>query len=650
MRVTNKMISDTVITNLRRGIERFMNLQNQMSTGRRINKPSDDPTGTIRDLSFRSTLRKIDQFEKNISHSTSWLSQMDVVLDDINSTLTDASALAVQLGSDNQADISLPGGAEEVKAMIDQLVRSVNTQVQGQFVFGGFRTNVPPFSAYGTGVVYEGDSGQIQLEIEERARMTINVPGSDILTKSYSTLGESADVNAGVEGATLISSLNGGTGIDQAPGVFNIIDKNLGITAAIDLSGLAANATVQDAITEINTQLAANVPPITNLTAEIGPEGNNIRLVATDRNEINGTTPLKNLKQGSGVDMDPGRIVFHNDDSTISFEADLTAANTIQDVVDTLNATFAANPDPQVNNLVASINPAGTGLRIQDTNGTPLGLYVSEFNLDGTTANDLGIEGFIGPDMIGADLEPIPEFQVEESAPGETTAEDLGILGLMNRYLVGSDINPVLTADTPISMLDNGNGIALDTIQILHGEHSRLIDLGASGITTVQDVLDAINSSGLDITASINAAGTGIQIVNDDQTRSLIIRDTGELKPARKLGIEGSPDVAGTLIALQKTMEDGDREGVRLAIDPLKDGLDEILTLRASTGAKLVRLEATSTKIVDMRLNYTKLLSDTEDADLTKLVTDLAQQETVYTAALQAAAKIIQPSLLDFLR
>ena len=649
MRVTNKMISDTVITNLRKGIERYMELQTQMSTGRRINNPSDDPSGTIQSLSFRSTLRKIEQYGENISYASSWLSQVDTVLDEVNTALSNANALAVQLGSDNQSDESMTSGAEEVKSMLDQLVRSVNTQFKGQYVFSGFRTTTTSVTAYGTGVVYNGDDGNIQLEVEEGARMSINITASDILTESYMTLGEDADINPGISATTLISDLNAGTGVDQVPGTFDIVDKNLGITATIDLSGLAPTATVQDAIDEINNQLAANVPPITNLTAEIGPEGNNIRLVATDRNEINGATPLTNVKQGGGVDMEPGKLLIHNDDSSISFDVDLTSASTIQDVVDTMNATFAANPDPQVNNLVASINPAGTGLRIEDTNGTPLGLYVSEFNDDGTTASDLGIYGFIGADMIGDDLEPIPEFDVNESGAGETTAENLGILGTMNYYLVGSDLNPTLTADTVLSQLDNGNGIAFDEIQILHGDLSQIIDLGASGITTIQDVLDAINSSGLDVTASINPSGIGIQIVNDDQTRSLIVKDVSTSGTARALGIEGSPDIAGTMIALQDFMEDGDREGIRLSVEPLTEGLNDILTLRASTGAKLVRLEATETKMADIKLNYTELLSNTEDADLTQLVTDLAQQETIYTAALQAAAKIMQPTLLDFL-
>jgi flagellar hook-associated protein 3 FlgL len=67
-------------------------------------------------------------------------------------------------------------------------------------------------------------------------------------------------------------------------------------------------------------------------------------------------------------------------------------------------------------------------------------------------------------------------------------------------------------------------------------------------------------------------------------------------------------------------------------------------------GAKLNRLEATENHWADFKLNITQMLSDTEDADMIKTVTDLASQEAAYQASLAASARIIQPSLIDFLR
>ena len=61
MRVTPKMITDMVTANLSSSVSRLLWLQNQMSTGRRINRPNDDPIGLTRDLSYRTTIETVEQ-------------------------------------------------------------------------------------------------------------------------------------------------------------------------------------------------------------------------------------------------------------------------------------------------------------------------------------------------------------------------------------------------------------------------------------------------------------------------------------------------------------------------------------------------------------------------------------------------------------
>jgi flagellar hook-associated protein 3 FlgL len=100
---------------------------------------------------------------------------------------------------------------------------------------------------------------------------------------------------------------------------------------------------------------------------------------------------------------------------------------------------------------------------------------------------------------------------------------------------------------------------------------------------------------------------------------------------------------------LIKALNNDDREVVGQLIENLTDGMQELLNQRASVGAMVNRLETTDSRLNDLNYSFKSLLSEVEDADLTQLVTDLATQENSYNAALVAAAKIIQPSLLDFL-
>ena len=90
MRVTNKMMADLVVFNAQRSLDRFVKMQTQMSSGRRINKPSDDPLGILHDLGYRSELSKIAQYQKNIAAALNWQQTYDSVLAELKNLMSNA--------------------------------------------------------------------------------------------------------------------------------------------------------------------------------------------------------------------------------------------------------------------------------------------------------------------------------------------------------------------------------------------------------------------------------------------------------------------------------------------------------------------------------------------------------------------------------
>ena len=100
MRITNSVIAGNVAFNTQRAIARFLELQKQMSSGRRINKPSDDPIGTIRDLDYRKELSKIQQYRGAIAQGQNWMGVYDNNLADINNMLSSARELAVAMANE----------------------------------------------------------------------------------------------------------------------------------------------------------------------------------------------------------------------------------------------------------------------------------------------------------------------------------------------------------------------------------------------------------------------------------------------------------------------------------------------------------------------------------------------------------------------
>lgn len=641
MRITNGMIASRTVFNLQRSISRYMELQTQLSTGRKLNKPSDDPIGIQRDLAYRTELAKNEQYRSSVTQAQSWMQTYDMVLSDLKDLMSSAKEIAVTMANGNYDTVTRQGSAQEVFGIFERLIQLSNSELQNRFVFSGHRTQTKALTASANGVVYEGNDGQIEYQVESSSRMVINLAGSDVFLTQLSTLGEEADLNTAVSNATLLADLHNGSGIDQLTGTFTVTDENMGITATIDVSTMTTVGDLFDPVTGVNAQLVA--AGITDVELKLGPEGNNLLLDTIGNGTISTQTGLDKINNGAGLDLQPGHIVV-SDGAGITIDIDLSGAATIGDVISEFNSQMAAAGYPVV---TMSLNATFTGLDIVDASGA-LNFTVDDVTPFESTALGLGIRGALSPAVNGIDLEPIPSFVIAETTG--TTATDLGLLGTFNGDHPGTDLDPRLLVSSNIADLKNGLGMELGRLVIHQGATSRTIDLSSPTLMTIQDVLDEFNNSGLDITASVNPSGRGIQIVNDNPDVSFIIDNVSLDGTAKQMELWGSSDLIGSTMLLHTSLQNDDQEGTGMLLANMDDAMQHLLNLRASVGAKAIRLEGTMSRIQDLNLNFTRLLSDTEDADMAKLVTDLAIYENNYQAALMATARIIQPSLLDFLR
>ncbi|MBK7141046.1 MAG: flagellar hook-associated protein FlgL [bacterium] len=641
MRVTNQMMSSRVVFNLQRSMQRYITLQTNMSTGRKINAPSDDPVGTVRDLNYRTELNELEQWQKNIGQAQNWTRNYDTILGDAKDFMSSAREIAVAMADGTYDAAARQASASEVDSIIDQIMQMANSELEGRRVFGGNITQRAPFQRSAAGLSYRGDSGRIEFEIESGQRSQVNFNGQETFLKQLTTLGENADLNVGISATTALANLHNGDGVDLTAG-FTITDSNTGTTLAVDLTALPANATINDLLTSINTQLTA--AGMTNITAQINSSKTGIAFDTTLNGLVSGSSNLGDLRQGLGIDLNPGTIRV-TDGALIDFTVDLSGSVTLNDVITKFNTQVAASG---ISNVTMSINPAGTGLQIVDTNGTPLGLQILDTAAMEQTATGLGIDGNVGAQLIGEALDPNVRFAIAETTG--STAADLGILAEFTTDLHGEDIDARLIATTLLSELDSGLGYTTGSFKLTQGDAVLSISLSDPTIMTVQDLLDRINNSILDVTASINPSGRGIQIVNDDPTRSFAIEEVGTSRAAKNLGLYGSSDMMGILNMLASALKTDDQEGTGLLIGALDKSIEHLLTSRATAGARGIRLETTAARLTNQELDFTELLSDVEDIDLPTAVTQLATYENGYQAALMAASKIIQPSLMDFLK
>lgn len=116
------------------------------------------------------------------------------------------------------------------------------------------------------------------------------------------------------------------------------------------------------------------------------------------------------------------------------------------------------------------------------------------------------------------------------------------------------------------------------------------------------------------------------------------------------IGASGFSQMFADIDQLQQDLNAGDTTGIQDAIDNIDDHIEGALQARSRVGARQNRLEMTQNRLEAQEVSYTDILSETQDADIAETIMNLKNQENVYRAALATGARVIQPSLVDFLQ
>jgi len=146
MRVSNRTLYRNISFRLSNLTEELQKIQEQIATGKKINMPSDDPIGITQALRLRKVLSQIDQYGENIQHGSSWLKVTDVALGTIRQLISRAIEVASQMSIGTGTAGQRQGAAQEVQSILEQMVQMGNTQMNGRYIFSGYRNNLPAFS------------------------------------------------------------------------------------------------------------------------------------------------------------------------------------------------------------------------------------------------------------------------------------------------------------------------------------------------------------------------------------------------------------------------------------------------------------------------------------------------------------------------
>jgi flagellar hook-associated protein 3 FlgL len=210
MRVSNQSLANQLQGNVQQAMRRLAAAQEQISSGKRINRLSDDPFGAARAVDLKSFQASLDQYKKNIDGALPFLNQTDSILGDVDDVLNRAREVAVAMANGALSAQDRANAAAEVHQLLTRLVALGNSKLENRYMFGGFVNGAAPFALAAGVVAYSGDAGQIFIQADASNSVAINLPGDRLL--------QGVGVAGGVDLFDTLSSLEAALNADNVSG------------------------------------------------------------------------------------------------------------------------------------------------------------------------------------------------------------------------------------------------------------------------------------------------------------------------------------------------------------------------------------------------------------------------------------------------
>ncbi|GMU24554.1 MAG: hypothetical protein AMXMBFR13_46280 [Phycisphaerae bacterium] len=636
VRVSNNLRTSALLESLRRNTLDLFLEQNRLATGNKLNAPSEHPVLASRALRLSEVLERQDQVLANIRHADSFLSATDTAVGEANDLLIQAHTLASEAVNSSFDQQQRDATAELILGIVNQLVSVGNRKFGDVYLFGGQRTDSPPFTQFTGGVEFRGDTRGLTSKVDLQQNAIINISGAELFGATNGQVSGWVDLAPVLQVDTRLADVSGGAGRGVQRGQVRITLDAPATSFVVDLTTAETAGDVIDLMNEAATAAGLTVGPGNQFNAAINAAGNGIDLTTGGGNitvaevgdgvtardlgllgtgagtlaggdlqpRLTPTTPIAALFDGAGAVLGP--ILIENGPHRRSI--DLNGATTLQDILNRINSADAG--------VEARINSAGTGLDIVN--------LISGARLS-----------------VGED--------------GGNTAELLGI-----RSLHGA---------TLLSSLNDGRGVTqVDGADLrITASDGSTFDVDVSGAATIQDVLDRINAAtGGAVTASLATTGNGLQLTdNVAGPGAMSVSRLNLSAAADDLGIFGTATagvIAGedvgtvrvdsiftALVDLHSALVRGDTAGITSAGERISAQSRHVNRQHGIVGARAqamnVRLQHTEAAVDTTRA----LLSDVKDLDYTEAITEFQKAQTTLQANLMTGSRLLQISLMDFL-
>lgn len=675
-RVPNLLMKQLTMANLTRANLDLYRVQVELSTGRSVNRTSDDAVkaATIAELDDR--IERSTQRQRNIQHASASLGMLDTTLSEAGDTALSAKDIALAQISSPSDPTQRKEQAAIVSSMLTSMYNTLNRKGVAGYVFGGATTSVQPFVEQRGAFLWQGQGSGLLTELGLAQSVPITLGNSEAFAASAKVQGN-VDLDPDLTTDTRLSDLSGARGLGVTLGSIEF-SFNGGSHVAVDLSGADTVGDIADTITGAIRQYETD-----NGVSVLGPGGVSVSGGAISIDVASGGT-LQFNDQGTGVTAQD--LGLASADGTLDFPAGLGLG------IDTEPKLTLRTPVSALNGLAQSLG----SIKITNNRGSA--------TVDLSGAQTLGdIKGLIEASGAGVRVEinsagtgidvtnllsagSAGALSIEEVSASNPTATNLGIRSMTASSLL-SGFNFGNGVQIKDGYIDPTTGVAdpskdVDfTITLGNAAKTTIdIDLRPQDIVSVQSLIDRINSqastqlaaAGLPsgtLSASLGATGNGI-VLSQDATFSnaLTVAPRNNSEAAEDLGLlNGKYDPSTTsfrgedrnkvrvggvfsdLIDLRDSLENDDTVGIGLAGTALGRSVDLLAETRGVVGGYAQRVDFAQRSEEDRTTFDTQVRSSLRDVDFTDAATRFSLLQTQLQAGLQAAAATSRLSLLDFL-
>jgi len=182
-----------MLLNLNNSYGKMSKLQDQITSGSKITRPSDDPVIAVKGMGYRRDLGQVEQYTRNMNEVNNWIDTTDESLNQVGEQMKRVRELVIQAANDTNT----PDERAKIKSEIDQIRQQIqdvgNTKIADRYIFSGTRTNQPLFE---NGAIdpTKVNSEDVVIEVYDGIQMKVNTPGAELFQNIDDMMGKISDL------------------------------------------------------------------------------------------------------------------------------------------------------------------------------------------------------------------------------------------------------------------------------------------------------------------------------------------------------------------------------------------------------------------------------------------------------------------------